>query len=330
MLWLQKLGAEVQGYSLAPENKLNLHDLLNQSNKGMYADIRNRNDLKAAVKDFEPDIVFHLAAQPLVRRSYADPVTTYETNVIGTLNILEQVKNTPAVKACVCITTDKVYQNQESTAGYTESDKLGGYDPYSSSKACTEILVSSYRNSFLNIAEYDKSHNCLIASARAGNVVGGGDWSEDRLIPDIIRSIYEEVKLDIRSPKSVRPWQHVLDCLHGYLLLGGQLLHGKSSFAKAWNFGPADDSILSVEEILNCASTYFDELKVSMCEQIHPHETGYLKLNSNLARTELNWNPEYNGIETFHETFSWYESYYDSGIKSLSEDAIDKFMKQIS
>ena len=235
-LLLQHEGAIVTGYSLAPVTIPNHYDLLKIEQQSFIDDILAANKLSAAIREAKPEIIFHLAAQPLVRASYADPLYTYQTNVIGTLNLLEAAKNCGTVKAIVLITTDKVYENKESNRPYIETDELGGYDMYSSSKACCELLIRSYRNSFLNIDDYQIKHHILIASARAGNVIGGGDWSEDRLLPDIVKAAARGTSVQIRNPNAVRPWQHVLDCLYGYLLLGAKLLQEETAFSGAWNF----------------------------------------------------------------------------------------------
>jgi len=228
-LWLKKLGAYVIGYSLKEYPNTKHFFELKLDVENIFADVRDRDTLKKAIITYKPDIIFHLAAQSLVRESYRDPIATYETNVIGTLNLLEAVRNCEAVKAIVNVTTDKVYENKKQDSGYKETDNLGGFDPYSSSKACSEILTSSYRDSFFN----NNKHKILIASARAGNVIGGGDWANDRLIPDITRAVIKKEKVKIRNPASVRPWQHVLEPLSGYLLLGQKLLEGKKTFASA-------------------------------------------------------------------------------------------------
>lgn len=308
--WLELIGADATGYALKPNTTPNHFSLMERSGTSTINDLRNTEQLEKAISSCQPEIVFHLAAQPLVRYSYANPVETYETNVIGTLNLLEACRKVTSVKAVVCVTTDKVYENHENPNGYRESDRLGGYDPYSSSKACTEILVSSYINSFLNHKEYGKSHQILVATARGGNVVGGGDWSEDRLIPDMIRSYSSNNKLVIRNPNSVRPWQHVLDCLSGYLLLGQNLLEGKLEKAKPWNFGPTEKEFVSVENIVQMGQKYLGSIPVEFGSS-GLHETGMLQLNCENAISELGWLPILDNEQSFQLVFDWYKDFYD-------------------
>ena len=242
-LWLSQLGARVCGYALAPETNPSLFEearVASTIDRHIVGDIRNAQTLEAVIQDFAPEVIFHLAAQPLVRLSYADPITTYETNVLGTARLLEAVRKTPSVRAVVVITTDKVYSNPETNQPFTESDPLGGFDPYSSSKACAEIATAAWRNSFFPPAQY-AAHRVGLATARAGNVIGGGDWSGDRLIPDLVRGFLSGAPVPIRSPHAIRPWQHVLESLQGYLLLAEQLLGPKAPhFSRAFNFGPAE------------------------------------------------------------------------------------------
>ena len=249
-LWLIKLGAKVIGYALEPPTNSNHFELLNLDMVSIIGDIRDRDRLNAIFKKYKPEVVFHLAAQPLVRYSYINPVETFETNVMGTINVFEACRITESVKAIVNITSDKCYENKEWIWGYRESDPLGGYDPYSASKGCAELVTSSYRKSFFNPEDYSKKHNTLLASARSGNVIGGGDWGKDRLIPDIVRAISKNEKLYIRNPKATRPWQHVLEPLSGYLFLGQMLLEGKTEFADAWNFGPNEGCHTDVETVV--------------------------------------------------------------------------------
>ena len=310
-LWLKKLGAEVAGYALPPSTTPNHLETLSLEMVSVLADIRDKKRIIAEMKVFQPDIVFHLAAQPLVRYSYLEPSETYETNVIGTLNVLEACRNTVSVKAVVCVTTDKVYENKEAVEGYQEQDRLGGYDPYSASKACAEILTASYVSSYFNLAHYRNQHEVLIATARGGNVIGGGDWSEDRLVPDIARTVDSGVKLEIRSPESVRPWQHVLDCLSGYLLLGERLLSGEKEFAGSWNFGPLEEEVIKVKEIISIAQSYWKEFPVEFGSS-ELHETRVLRLQCDKAVNELRWTPVLNNSEMFAFTFEWYKDFYES------------------
>lgn len=324
-LWLSKLGAEVCGYALAPNTNPNHFDLLDNTSQSVIADIRNFDALSEAIQNFKPDIVFHLAAQPLVRYSYKNPRDTYETNVIGTLNVLEACRNCSSVRAIVCVTTDKVYENHENPAGYLETDRLGGYDPYSASKAASELLIHSHIQSFFNPKEFGKSHQTAVASARGGNVIGGGDWCEDRLIPDIIRAAKSNKTLSIRSPKSVRPWQHVLDCLSGYLTLGRALLEDPKNTDNAWNFGPIDGGLYTVEDILNQGKKFFPELDVTY-QAVKEHETGLLSLNCEKAVEKLNWKPVFSSEQMFNETFEWYRSFLNEG-KVISQEQLDRYEK---
>ena len=324
-IWLKSLGAEVAGYALAPSTTPNHLNILSLEMHTVLADIRDKKRIIAEMKVFQPDIVFHLAAQPLVRYSYLEPSETYETNVIGTLNVLEACSNTVSVKAVVCVTTDKVYENKEVIEGYQEQDRLGGYDPYSASKACAEILTASYVSSYFNLAHYGNQHEVLIATARGGNVIGGGDWSEDRLVPDIARTVGSGAKLEIRSPESVRPWQHVLDCLSGYLLLGERLLSGEKEFAGSWNFGPLEEEMIKVKEIISIAQSYWKEFPVEFSSS-ELHETGLLRLKCDKAVNELSWTPVLNNSEMFAFTFEWYKDFYESK-KVSSEDQLSKYMQ---
>jgi CDP-glucose 4,6-dehydratase len=318
--WLNSLGAKVCGYSLLPTTSPNLFDNLNLKNliESNIGDIRDLPKFTTTLKSFQPEIVFHLAAQPLVRRSYREPLETYTTNVIGTINILEAIRQVNSAKAAVIITTDKVYENEERSFGYTENDRLGGFDPYSNSKSCAELAVSSYRNSFF------ADGKCLIATTRAGNVIGGGDWSEDRLLPDVFRSLIFGENLLIRNPNSVRPWQHTLEPLNGYMLLAEQLFVEKTEFATAWNFGPEDEDAKPVGFILEEIKQLWDE-KVSwqIAEETHPHETNLLKLNSTKAKTELDWKPKLNLSEALKLTADWYKSFKNK------ENLIETTQKQI-
>lgn len=308
------LGVPTTGYALAPETSPNHFSLVAADQPGSFANILDKEKLNAAVADAQPDIIFHLAAQALVRPSYTDPVNTYETNVIGTLNVLEAARKCSAVKAIVLITTDKVYENKEWEKPYTEEDVLGGYDMYSSSKACCEILISSYRNSFFNIKDFGTTHNVLIASVRAGNVIGGGDWSVDRLIPDIAKAASGKTKVQIRNPLSVRPWQHVLDCLYGYLLVGARLLNREERFAEAWNFSPFSHEAKNVEQVAGIAKKSWENIDIEFGQApVHYHEAGLLILDNTKATRELGWKPVWNTEQAIEKTISWYRDFYRDG-----------------
>lgn len=322
-LWLQSLGAEVIGLSLKPDTKPNHWDLLKLGIRQHHADIRDAEKIARIIKKEKPDLVFHLAAQSLVRRSYRQPQETWATNVLGTVNVLEACRQTPSVKAIVVVTTDKCYENKESISGYTEGDRLGGHDPYSASKAATELAVSSYRDAF-----FSKSAFPLVASARAGNVIGGGDWSEDRLVPDAMRACAAGEVLSIRSPNAIRPWQHVLEPLSGYLLLGQKLLQGMQDYAEPWNFGPDTKDALSVSQILNQLSTHMPDMKWQVVPDATLHETAILNLDSTKAHEKLGWRPVWLMDEQIKKTAQWYQSYHadksvisPAQLKEYCEDA---------
>lgn len=306
--WLNQLGAKVAGFSLAPEDSPNLFDLLNLENscENYIEDIRNIDAIKKRIADFKPDVVFHLAAQSIVIRSYEEPVMTWDTNVMGTLNLLEACRQLQNPCSVVVITTDKVYENKEWHYAYRENDRLGGYDPYSSSKAAAELVISSWRNSF-----FKQPTNVKIASARAGNVIGGGDWTDNRIIPDIFRYKEAGKTLEVRNPNAVRPWQHVLESLHGYLTLA-ELLHTSDDekYQSAFNFGPDKNSIQSVEELLNAAQkvTNIDWKNTQKDGQLH--EATLLTLSTEKASKNLKWNPRWNFENSITKTIQWYDRYY--------------------
>jgi CDP-glucose 4,6-dehydratase len=312
-LWLHTLGARVAGFSLPDCTVPSHYKLLDLNIQHFTGDIRDVEAIAEVVKKTKPEIIFHLAAQSLVRESYRNPIYTYQTNVIGTLNLLEAVRNIGTVKALVNITTDKVYENQEWHWPYRENDVLGGFDLYSSSKACSEILTSSYRNSFFSLKDYTNKHHTLIATARAGNVIGGGDWAKDRLVPDIMRATEMGEAVEIRYPNAVRPWEHVLEPLSGYLLLGQHLLRGSVGASRAFNFGPTDNQALSVAAVLNQFSTYWPKLKWRSENQQSSefHEAGILKLDCSLAQQLLLWKSVWGIEKTLKNTADWYREYYD-------------------
>lgn len=306
--WLEQLGATVYGLALDPEGQPNHWQLLQHNVVDTRGDIRNPEFVQQVFDQAQPDVLFHLAAQPLVRRSYDMPLDTWSTNLMGTANVLEACRHTSSLKAAVLITTDKVYKNQECLRGYHESDVLGGHDPYSASKAACELLVDSYRRSF-----GPPVSSLLIATARAGNVIGGGDWAENRLIPDVVKATASNNPLFIRSPNATRPWQHVLECLSGYLLLGEQLLQGNAQAAQAWNFGPSSGDNRTVQEVLIGLQLYWPALSWKISEDSHPHEAGLLYLDCTKAQTELNWQPIWSLEEALKMTSNWYQHFYASG-----------------
>jgi CDP-glucose 4,6-dehydratase len=305
-LWLQFLGAEVYGYALKPPTEPNLFTVANVDH-GMassdISDIREMNKLREAMQIARPEIVFHLAAQPLVRYSYKQPIETYEVNVMGTVHLLEAVRVSPSVKAVVNVTTDKCYENREWDWGYRENEAMGGFDPYSSSKGCAELVTSAYRRSFLEPA------GIAVATARAGNVIGGGDWAEGRLLPDFLRAIDAGVPLNIRSPESIRPWQHVLEPISGYLRLAEYLFSNVNKFAEGWNFGPNDEDSRSVTWIVERLAEMRPDIKWQCDKSKQPHEANYLKLDSSKAKNQLNWQTKWRLQTALEKTMEWHQKW---------------------
>lgn len=319
--YLESLGALHAGYALAPYTNPSHFDLLKPQGTSTIADLSDKEIFSQSICDFQPEIVFHLAAQPLVRESYKDPVNTYQSNVIGTLNLLEAIRECPSVKAVVIITTDKVYENKEWVHPYREEDRLGGYDLYSSSKACSEILVRSYQRSFFSLEDFQVKHDVLISTVRAGNVIGGGDWSTDRLIPDIVKAAATKGVTNLRNPRAVRPWQHVLDCLHGYLMLGERLLKKETAFADAWNFAPYSFESMTVEEVAHVAQSVWEDISIEFGKpKDNPHEANLLKLDNTKAISLLGWKPKWNTEQAIQKTIEWYRTYYNDGeLKTLEQ-----------
>ena len=328
VMYLNKLGASICGVSLPPPTKPSLYDLCNleSKNENHFCDIRNFNELNKIFNDFNPEIVFHLAAQPLVGYSYKNPIETYQTNVIGTLNVLEAIRFNKSVKAGVMITTDKCYKNNEWEWGYRENDELGGHDPYSSSKAAAEILIKSYSDSFFN----NDKRLVNIASVRAGNVIGGGDWAEDRLIPDIFKSIFNNKVIMLRNPNAVRPWQHVLDPLSGYISLAQKLYSGDNKFVGAWNFGPDYKETKTVSEIIDFIKTKTKfKINVKLMDKVIYKETSFLKLDSTKALSFLNWQSVWTINETLEKTLEWYLAFKENKDLSLfSEHQINSYINK--
>lgn len=314
-LWLQTLGAEVTGLALDPSVEPSHWDLLKLSINDHRVDVRDEEAVRGVFDAVRPEMVFHLAAQPLVRRSYREPVATWATNVMGTVNVLEAVRHTPETRAVVAITSDKCYENREWPWPYREQDRLGGHDPYSASKASAELVAASYRSAFLQ-------DPCapLLATARGGNVIGGGDWSEDRLIPDLVRSVAAAEPLIVRSPRATRPWQHVLDLLSGYLLLGQRLLAGDTTCADAWNFGPDVEGNRTVEQVLEDLARGWPQLRWQVTSSPQPHEAGLLHLDSAKAKMHLGWRPVWNLEKTLHHTASWYRQLLEAGDVVSADD----------
>ena len=322
-LWLSKMGANVFGYSLFPDTTPNNYtvssvtDLLSEET---IADIRDKKSLKKAIKEANPDFVFHLAAQPLVRKSYSCPVETFETNVIGSLNVLEGLRELGQPCSVVMVTSDKCYENNGQIWGYRENDPLGGYDPYSASKAAAEIAVASYRRSFFPMDSLDK-HGVQIATVRAGNVIGGGDWAEDRIIPDAVRALSSGKTIQVRNPNAVRPWQHVLEPLFGYLMLGAKMSEEKNpEFCSAWNFGPRCDEECPVSDLMDL---FCKEWGSGNWKQVSltyaPHEASVLRLSIDKAVYKLHWTPRWDLHETIKRTAAWYKKYYNEDEGSMRD-----------
>jgi CDP-glucose 4,6-dehydratase len=325
--FLDVLGAQHAGFSLLPYTDPSHFSLLGSNKTSTIGDLANIKLLKTSINNFQPEIVFHLAAQPLVRESYKNPITTYQTNVMGTLNVLEAIRECNSVTVVVVITTDKVYENREWIYPYRENDPLGGYDMYSSSKACSEVLVKSYQRSFFNLARYKVEHNVLVATARAGNVIGGGDWSTDRLIPDIIRATVDNRITKIRNPDAVRPWQHVLDCLYGYLLLGERLLKEEIKFSDSWNFAPYSYDSKTVAEVAGIAKSIWERINIeTQSSDKTLHEASILRLDNSKAFSELAWIPKWNTELAVEKSVIWYKEYYLNN-KVITYSQIDDYLK---
>lgn len=344
-IWLSQMGAKVTGYSLSPPTKPSLFEIAKVKSileKSYISDIRNFDKLKQAIKSSKPEVVIHMAAQPLVRDSYKIPIETYSTNVMGTVHILEALRTLgPGPKVFLNITTDKVYENKEWMWGYRENEPLGGYDPYSNSKACSELVTLSYRSSFFHPEKY-QSHGLAVSTARAGNVIGGGDFATDRLIPDIIRSILKNEKVRIRNPDSIRPWQHVLEPLSGYLLLAKKMYEDGKIYSESWNFGPDENDTKSVLQIVESLKEKIEEksglqsksrkfLKFpgfDIDKGINPHEANYLKLDISKAKSNLNWNPIWQLDTAFDKIIDWTEQYINKvDMRDICFKQIDEYCK---
>lgn len=341
-LWLQRLGAEVTGYALGPPTSPSLFEVARVASgiASIHGDIRDLPRLQQALRETRPEIVFHLAAQSLVRHGYHNPVDTYATNVMGTLNLLEAVRHTPGVRAVVMVTSDKCYENREWVWGYREDEPLGGRDPYSNSKGCAELITRAYRDSYFNPSTH-AGHGVAIASARAGNVIGGGDWAADRLVPDLLRAILAGAPAVIRSPHAIRPWQHVLEPLSGYLRLAERLYTGGAEFAEAWNFGPSDADTRPVqwvvERLIEAAQTGgLTGARWQLDPNPQPHEAHHLRLDSAKARSRLGWHPRWPVAAAIHRTVAWHQALLagaDMRARSLAdiadyEGAVDRDIPQ--
>jgi len=328
-MWLKQLGVEVTGYALDPATDPNLFLAAHVSGgmESLIGDIRDRHGLAKAMLDARPEVVIHMAAQALVRYSYRHPVETYTTNVMGAVHLLEAVRQCDSVKSVLLITSDKCYENQEREEGYREDEPMGGFDPYSNSKGCAELVVSAYRRSF-----FDGGKKVSLATARAGNVIGGGDWSEDRLIPDMVRAFSTGDEVVIRHPKAVRPWQHVFEALHGYLLLLERMDDDPGSFSQAWNFGPADEDVRDVAWIVERFATAWGDADWRIeADAEELHEAHLLKLDCSKARRELSWRPVVDIDQALQWTADWYRAYYGEHDTALiSGQQLDKFQQMVA
>ncbi len=324
--WLELLGAEVYGYSLDPNTEPSHFQLVKPDCESYIDDISHFENLGRKITTANPEIIFHLAAQPLVRHSYKFPIETYRTNVLGSLHLYEACRKLTNLKAIVSVTSDKVYENRTISYGYKEDDFLGGYDIYSSSKACVEILTNSFRRSFYSLDSYKKEHQVLMATARAGNVIGGGDWAEDRLLPDIIRAINSGTSVSVRNPSSTRPWQHVLDPLSGYLLLGRELLSGNLLASGAWNFGPSNQKSVTVKKVLQMSKAVWPKVQFEIKEDKNElHEAGVLSVDSSKAMKLLKWQPVWNLDVAVRKTIDWYK-YFVNDRKLNTVDDINTYV----
>jgi CDP-glucose 4,6-dehydratase len=328
-LWLSSMGAQVTGYALAPNTEPNLFEVLGIEkliSHSQFADIRGLPELKKVMDKADPQIVIHMAAQPLVRYSYDHPVETYATNVMGTVNVLEVVRSAPSARSVVVVTTDKCYENRERHEGYKEEEAMGGFDPYSSSKGCAELVTAAYRRSYFS---NNTNIKCAIASARAGNVIGGGDWSVDRLIPDAIKAFETKQALMIRNPFATRPWQHVLEPLSGYLVLAQALYEKGNAFASSWNFGPHDEDARSVEEVVNLLIAQWDQPAAWHHEgSEQPHEANLLRLDCSKAHQLLAWTPQWRLEIALEKVVEWQKAFQNnSDMKQVSLAQIKQYLQ---
>ncbi|REL24181.1 CDP-glucose 4,6-dehydratase [Rhodohalobacter sp. SW132] len=330
--WLTELGAKVKGYALPPAETPNLFESLKleQRIQSVFGDIRDFDRMKNEMLDFEPEIIFHMAAQALVRESYENPLETFESNVMGTANLLEAVRSVPGVRSLISVTSDKCYENKEWDWKYREIDPVGGRDPYSASKGCAELITSSFRRSFFN-DDSDGGLKTGIATVRAGNVIGGGDWSRDRLIPDIMRSFSERKAVIIRNPSAVRPWQYILDLLNGYMILAEKLYDDPGTFSEAWNFGPSERDEQSVEFITDkMIKVWGDGASWKLDKTANPHEAKYLKLDSSKSRMRLRWSTQVNLPQALEYLTLWYKKYFEGAdMVEFTRQQIKKFEEEL-
>lgn len=329
-IWLHQMGAKVIGVALDPQTDRDnfvLSGIGEKIEADIRADIRNRQQMQDIFEQYQPEVVFHLAAQPLVRLSYDIPVETYEANVMGTIHVMEAIRHTPSVKVAVMITTDKCYENREQIWGYRENEPMGGYDPYSSSKGAAEIAISSWRRSFFNPADYGTKHHVAIASVRAGNVVGGGDWAKDRIVPDCIRALEAGQTIEIRSPKAIRPWQHVLEPLSGYLLLAAKMLEDPTRYCEGWNFGPRMESVTPVWDVATMITKYYGQGTLKDVSDPNAlHEANLLMLDISKAHALLGWQPRTNIEQCCQLTADWYKRYRTENVYDLCREQINTFL----
>lgn len=330
-LWLNLYGANITGYSLEPPSDPNLFTSaqVNNALTSIHGDIRDADKLMSVFNEVKPEIVFHLAAQPIVRLSYTDPLETYSTNVMGTANLLEAARHTNSVRSIICVTSDKCYENNNRVWGYREIDPMGGHDPYSSSKGCSELVAASYRNSYFNPENYEE-HNVGIATVRAGNVIGGGDWASDRLITDIVTAFLNNNEVKIRSPHAIRPWQHVLEPLRGYIMLAEKLFEAGAAYSQAWNFGPDSRDAKPVKYLAETMAGLWgdDALWNQDNNKTHPHEAHYLKVDSSKAHNKLNWYPALDLDTSLKWVVDWYKEFaVTESMRGYSENQIIEYNK---
>jgi CDP-glucose 4,6-dehydratase len=337
--WMKELGAQVIGYSLDSPSKPSLFEAcgLEQLLVHIQGDVRDLPHLLSTLKKHQPEILFHMAAQSLVRRSYVEPVLTYETNMMGTVNVLEALRSTPSIRVAVVATSDKCYENKGYSRAFVEEDAMGGYDPYSSSKGCAEIITSAYRRSYFNPDRYD-DHKVSVSTVRAGNVIGGGDWGQDRLIPDCMRALSARQPIPLRNPQAVRPWQHILDCLLGYLLLGTKMYEEGARFSGPWNLGPPANTATTVKElvqiVLRCwgNGSFVSENMVDPNDRSNPHEASTLHLDCSKATSILHWTPLYRLDRAVEKTVEWYRMFYSGHQKgrllSHTVEQLEEYMQE--